>query len=325
MSLPAAPDYRDRRGALIGFGIVEILIGGLCALGIPLMLFARIVASRRPDMPASHNVIPAMAVYACMAVAFIWLGIGSILARRWARAILLCGSAVGLCAGVLGCIFAAFTLPRLWETMNERRPSLPPPALVVMEVTSATVMFVIYVLIPGALFLFYRSPHVKRTCEVLDPVQRWTDRCPLPVLAMSLMMGFGAFSMFFLMASFRGFPVFGIFVSGGTAYLVSLAAFAVLLYLAWGFYRLKIQAWWIALGLQALSLLSTAVTLWGGTDMAQIYGRMVYDPRAAAATMQLFTSPLFKVLMALSVIPWLAWLLSIRRYFAAPPSAPPLL
>jgi hypothetical protein len=45
---------------------------------------------------------------------------------------------------------------------------------------------VVFVLLPAIWTYFYRSPHVKATCEARDPVARWTDACPLPVLGFCL-------------------------------------------------------------------------------------------------------------------------------------------
>ena len=55
---------------------------------------------------------------------------------------------------------------------------MPPGTLALIKFFAIATTFVIYIVIPGVAVLFYRSPHVKHTCEVRDPVERWTDRCP---------------------------------------------------------------------------------------------------------------------------------------------------
>jgi hypothetical protein len=85
-----APTYKDRSTGLMIFGILTLLLGGLCGLFILLMLAGQ--ASLARMNPAQANVaaiLPAVAIYGVLAVALIWLGIGSIQARRWARALLL--------------------------------------------------------------------------------------------------------------------------------------------------------------------------------------------------------------------------------------------
>lgn len=325
MTTPADPEYRDRKTGLVLFGIIEIAIGFICVLFILLMLLGRAMASRSPNPPPGPSMMaPAIAIYALAAVAFVWLGIGSILARRWARAILLCFSAVALVCGLIACAAMAFVLPHMFDTLaQQNRAALQPAALLMMKVFMAAFLFIIYVVIPGALFLFYRSPHVKRTCEARDPVERWTDRCPLPVLALSLLMGIGGIFVLAVIARVHIIPVFGMFVAGGAGAVLSVLIGGLLLYLAWGFYRLQVLAWWIALGMQVIFVISSIVTFWSA-DFTDMYLKMGLDHRTAAMSAQLFASPVFKVLMTLSNLPWLVWLLCVRRHFYRTPIPPVL-
>jgi hypothetical protein len=244
MTTPPPLEYRNRRTGLLLFGIFEIILGAICALFIPLILFARMVA--RQQVYASQPpppLAPAIAIYGLLAVALIWLGVGSILARRWARALLLCASAVALCVGVIAGVLGAFMMPQIWSAMAQSgQPAIPPAAFIVVKVITAIVMLVIYIIIPGGLFLFYRSSHVKRTCEMLDPVDRWTDRCPLPVLALCLVSAFGGAMMLGMMAAIKAFPLFGLFVSGGWCTALMLVLAGLQFFLAAGLYRLQIRA-----------------------------------------------------------------------------------
>ncbi len=334
MTLPPDPGYSDRKTGLVVFGIAEMLLGFFCALAVPMLLIGQIFARRGPEMPHPPPVLPVLTMYALMAVAFIWLGIGSILARRWARAILLCLSAVALCGGAIGSVALSFVMPRILDTIAQNSPQpIQPGAMVVVKVVAMGVIFFMYIVIPGALFLFYRSPHVKRTCELRDPVERWTDRCPLPVLAMCLLMGLGSVAVLGLLGGSRGFPFFGTVVTGGSRLLLMLLFAALFLYLARGFYLLRIPAWWLALALLVVGLASNLVTFWG-TNMGDTYLKMGIDPRAAALAGQFSSTPAFKWLTLIWTVPWLLWVLYVRRYFgprkaeAAPvltESAPPLL
>jgi hypothetical protein len=91
------------------------------------------------------------------------------------------------------------------------------------------------VLLPGAFVLFYRSPHVKATCERRDPSVPWTDRCPAPVLAAALLSGATSLGCLLAALGYRVFLFFGL-RTGGPALLAGLllaalyAASAVLLY-----------------------------------------------------------------------------------------------
>ncbi|MCW8983814.1 MAG: hypothetical protein OQK55_00610, partial [Thermoanaerobaculales bacterium] len=81
----ATPEFKDRTAGLIIFGVVSILIGACCALLVPLMFLSVAlsdsVAGGGVDARSAWS---ASALYGVMAVAFVWLGIGSIRARRWA-------------------------------------------------------------------------------------------------------------------------------------------------------------------------------------------------------------------------------------------------
>jgi len=264
-----------------------------------------------------------MLIYGLVAAGFIWLGIGSILARRWARAILVCLSGVGLGGGLLGCTWAIFWLPHFWALAMSQpgQPALPPAALATVKVITFIVLMVVYVLIPGAIFLFYRSRHVRRTCELRDPLERWTDRCPLPVLAFSLVAVLCGVCTLVMLAAIRVFPVFGVLVSGGQAVILGALFAAFSLYLAWGFYHLSPRAWWLALLGQVALEASSAISFWR-VDFADLYVRMGFDPRVAASSAQMFASPGFGWFTVFPFLACIVWLLLIRSHFSPPTSAP---
>jgi hypothetical protein len=82
------PAYTDRSTGLLIFGILTLLLGCLVGLFVPLMLFGQMMAAKAPNAPpVNHAVIlPVIGIYSGLAVVLIWLGIGSIKARRWAPA-----------------------------------------------------------------------------------------------------------------------------------------------------------------------------------------------------------------------------------------------
>src|SRR5258707_10310422 len=91
---PPLPDFKDRGTGLIVFGIFEILIGFFCLLLVGLMMFLQHLP-KPPGTPEMdfRTMIPSFIIYGALAIGFVWLGIGSIQARRWARDLLLVGSA----------------------------------------------------------------------------------------------------------------------------------------------------------------------------------------------------------------------------------------
>ncbi|MEZ0255382.1 MAG: hypothetical protein ACAI37_08885, partial [Chthoniobacter sp.] len=162
--------YADRKTALIVFGILIILMGLVCALFVPLAIIGQSMAPQGSPGAALHSTLPIVAMYGGIAVLFLWLGIGSIMARRWARALLLVLSASWLVMGVVGMGMMTFLLPKITAAINSApRPTgqaAPPPEFgAIFGVVMLIMVGVIYIVIPGALFLFYRSRHVKATCE----------------------------------------------------------------------------------------------------------------------------------------------------------------
>ena len=61
------------------------------------------------------------------------------------------------------------------------------PRFITGMIIDMTLFFLVFfILVPAVWTFFYNSRHVKATGEAPDPVTRWTDACPLPVLAICL-------------------------------------------------------------------------------------------------------------------------------------------
>ncbi len=314
--------FKDRKTGLVVFGILHIIFGGFCALMVPFMIFAMIVSTvldnsaAAPMSPAM--MIPGILLYVLVAVWFICMGIGSIQARRWARALVLVSSWLWLISGIIGLIFMLLLMPGMYEKMGESG-QMPPGVARIMKYIMIGFMTVLYVIIPAVLVLFYGNKNVKATCEFRDTKVRWTDKCPLPVLALSLMFGLWAVSMPFTV--FYGFaiPFFGSILTGlsgaGVVLLVTLLAG----YVAWGTYRLSINAWWCAVLLITAWALSAAITF-SRVSILDFYEKMNF-PEQQLDTMKQFS--ISQDYMVLFLVHWaaafLVYLLYTRRYFVRPP------
>ena len=207
------PALKDRRVSLLVFGIAEVLLGALCFLLIPLLLLGMVLSRGNPNGYRPPHIASTIVTYAAIGVCFIVLGVGSALCRRWARALWVCVSGAWLCSGVgaLGLVFYMFSnIDRLIATQL----AVSQQVFWTIRIVTFAVMFVIYVLIPGILFLFYRSDTVRATCEARDPVTRWTDRCPLPVLSVSIFVAFGAAMALVIAATYAVYPLFGVVLFG---------------------------------------------------------------------------------------------------------------
>ena len=82
----ATAAFRDQSTGLMLFGILQIAIGCFCALMVPLAIVGAVMA-RQAGAAAGPQIDPKVMIsgigtYLVLATVFIWLGIGSILARR---------------------------------------------------------------------------------------------------------------------------------------------------------------------------------------------------------------------------------------------------
>jgi len=315
-------DFKDRKTGLLVFGILQIIFGGFCALMVPFMIFGMIASAVLDNSAAAPMsptmMIPAFLLYTLMAVWFICMGIGSIKARRWARALVLVSSCLWLISGISGVIFMLLLMPDMYGQMGESE-QIPPVVARIMKYVMAGFMTVFYVIIPAALVLFYRSKNVKATCEFRDTKVRWTDKCPLPVLALSLMFGFWAVSMPFTVCYGCAIPFFGSILTGLSGAGVVLLVMLLAGYVAWGTYRLSINAWWCAVLVIIGWALSTAITF-SRVSILDFYEKMNFPEQQLDTMKQFSISQDYMVLfVGLSIVAFLGYLLYTRRYFIPPP------
>lgn len=318
---PAVPNFKDRRTGLIVFGILEIVMGGLAALMIPLMILGQVMAARlNQEQPPLRQMVPAMGVYVIVAAVLITLGIGSCKTRRWARALSLIVAWSWLGMGVITMVAMAFFLPSILNVPQPQGQALPESARVVVMVVSMLFMGMLFLVVPGVLVWFYRSRHVKATCEARDASPRWTDGCPLPVLGLSLWLAFGAVSMLSLPLSTRGvLPVFGRLLSGVAGSLGCVGFAALWAYCAWMVYRLRAAGWWIVSISLCVGMASALVTFMQ-IDLMEMYRAMGY-PEKQIEMMKQYSFIQGHNMAYFSVagaIPMLGFLLYVKRYFRPP-------
>ena len=310
----------DRSTGLLVFGILSILQGLFAALMVPFTILTAValkkLAATDPAAPSGAMMLPSALVYTGVAVAQIWLGVGAIRARRWARALLLVGSSIILVSGLLGLVFMAAFMPRFYAQMPGVA-ELPAAMVTVMQVVTFGTMLMFYVALPGAYVWFFASPQTRATCERRDPRERWTDRCPLPVLALSLMAAGGAISLPALAAYHWALPCFGAIVSGGAGAAFALVLLLALAGIARGAYRLRPAAWWAALALLLGWAVSTGLTFMR-RPLVDYYEAMGVPTEQLAMLAQLPGGWMVGA-TALWVVAGLGYLLWVRRYFAPPP------
>jgi hypothetical protein len=315
-------DFKDRKTGLVVFGILQIIHGGFFALMVPLMIIGMIASAARGDSSAppinTSMMIPGILFYVLVAVWFIWMGIGSIKARRWARALILVSSWLWLICGTGGLIFMLLLMPQMYDRMGQSG-QMPPGVAAVMKYVMMGFMTVFYVIIPVVLVLFYGSKNVKATCEFRDSQVRWTDKCPLPVLAASLLFGVWAVSMLSLGAYGWTVPFFGFIATGIKGAAIALVGMLLYGYVARGLYKLSIKAWWCAVLLAILWPLSTVITF-SRVSLLDFYQKMNFSQQQLDIIKQygMPNTSIMALFFGLWVVGFLVYLLYTKKYFALP-------
>ena len=311
----SAGSYRDRGLGLILFGSFQLLIAGFCALMVPLMAFAMTMSQLGKTQSNLRGMIPAVLTYAVLAAVLATLGVGSILARRWARALTLVFSWLWLVMGMLGMAFFIFFMGAMFEGMAPaQRP--PASALLLIRIITGGVLGCVYLVLPGAFVLFYRSPHVKATCERRNPSECWTDRCPLPVLGVSVVLALTAFWLLCVPFYAIAIPAFGTILQGVPGGLTCLGVFMAAAWLARTTYQLRPGAWWGCVSL-VLVLGCSAVVTFLRVDLMTFYEAAGLSPEELdmIRRMQIVQTMPMAAISAASAAVALGYLLWVRRYF----------
>jgi hypothetical protein len=317
------PTYKDRKTGLAVFGALQIVIGAFCALLVPVMIMAMLTAAVMDDgsegTMSVRSMIPGIFIYLLLAIGFIWLGIGSIQARRWARALSLVSSWLWLVSGITGIIVMLVLMPDMYEQLA-KDGKMPAHVVTIVKYVTFGFMTVIYILIPSAFILFYGSKNTRMTCEQRDPHIRWTDKCPLPVLALVLTAVGGAASIPFIGVYGWAIPCFGVIATGYAGAGLALLFLVLLAYITRGLYRLDLTAWWCATGLAVVWGASCTITL-SRVNLMEFYEKMNFPEQQLEIMRKMaFTQTNAPAIVCLLwVVFLLAFLLYIRRYFTVAP------
>ena len=312
--------HKDRSAGLVVFGIIEIAIGAFCALLIPLALAVTLASRTIEGLGAGLDVRtlgPSLALYAVIAVVFVWIGIGSIRARRWAAAVMLSLSWLWLISGALAMIGLWLLMPRIGDLAGIA--DLPGGTMTLALVTTSLLVGFIYVLLPLAFVLFYRSPNVAATCRARDPGPSWVDGCPTPIVSLALVYGLGAASLVAVPAWGFQFPLFGAVLDGWGGAAAWLLVLVLLLYLMIGTARRDPQAWAVSMAASLVAASSSTVTA-AVVPWSALAGRVApagQGPELVAAFGE--PSPGLRVALSLALWgSWIAYLGYVRRLFLSP-------
>jgi hypothetical protein len=309
------PRFKDRSVGLSVYGFMQIVMGGFSALLVPFMLLS--VVFNPQSGTSAAQMIPAAGMYAALAIALVWLGIGSIRARRWARALTLVLAWMWLAMGVVTLVVMIVWMPKMADILAAQGEQIPPHAAPIMYGVMLSMMSCMYLVLPGIFIVFYGRADVKATCDAKDPVVRWTDHCPLPVLSLSLLLGFGATSV--IWSAGYGFvaPFFGIIIKGIPGALFFLGFSSLFGYLAWATYKLKMEAWWATLGAIVLFGLSTVISF-SRMSLMDLYREMNFPAEQLRMMEELGVLEMnIPLIASVNFAVFIGYLLWVRSYFPA--------
>ncbi len=269
--LEGDPD-KDRSVGLVVCGILEIVLGILC-FSVAMLLLVMVSSTGLGGMKAAHFWM-AMGIMFYLTAWFIIMGLGSLKRCRWARSLTLVGAWVTIFFGTLVLALALYILPELHNLLMESELISPMGALVFLYI-AILVLLVLQVIFPLVAIVFYSMAGVQTTCERKHPSPGWTDRCPLPLLAMGSISILGSLSVF--VGGTTNFVVFffGTILKGGTGFAVLLLISISFAYVGWGAYKRKTHAWWGAYALVLLTSSSMMLTF-SEMDMDMLYLHMDY-------------------------------------------------
>jgi hypothetical protein len=331
--LADVPAYRDRGTGLMIFGIVQIILGLLAALMVPLVALGAFMSRIAPGgVMRPGQFVSAVTSYVFIAATLFGLGIGSVQMKRWARALTLVTSWYWLIMGVLVTVLLTAVLPvtvkgALAQVQKNAAdgPSADMSTGIMAVVLTLIIVVVAFflVLVPIAFVVFYSRKDVAETCRHRDPVERWTDRTPLPVLGASVALFTGAVYMLLTGVTTPLFPFFGRYLTGIPAIACLVASAALDGYLAIALFRLQSTGWWIAILAAPVRIVSMVLTF-TRADMMQAYSKMGMSD---AQLQMLNSSPMFRghVLLwwgLISMLLFFGYLLWLKRYFKPAAAAP---
>jgi hypothetical protein len=331
--IPQAPLYRDRGTGLVVFGVFQIILGLLAALMVP---FAALGAFMSRLVPGGAmrpgQFISAVTSYALVAAAFVALGIGSVQMKRWAHALTLVISWYWLIVGALITVLLTAVLPVAMRgalaQARQNTPGGPSPEIstgIMAVILTFIIIFAAFflVVVPIAFVVFYGRKDVADTVRRRDPIERWTDRTPLPVLAASVALFTGSMYMLLIGLTTPIFPFFGRYLTGIPAAACFIVLASLDLYLAIALYRLQTSAWWIAVLVTPLRMLSMILT-YRRADLMHAYSRVGMSDEQLK---MLNSNPMIRGHIVLwwsliSVVLFFGYLLWLKRYFKTPAPAP---
>lgn len=302
----------QRPAGLVILGALEVLLGGLSGL---LAVFVLFLQDKMPMMPPKFIW---MDVFMFLGLALLWmvLGIGSFMAKRWARALVLITAWSWLVLGTLGFGITLYQWIFPDAAQAAQFATLSPGTLTAIHAGTSLVMLVLGTILPLVLVLYYSRDKVREACESLDPGPSWVDGVPLPVMGLCLWMFLGGL-LVFPMTAFFNFAtiIYGVVVSGVVGGVIMFICGAINLALAWGLYRLRIAAWWASLVYYMFFLGS--LLFYSPEKMQEVYQRMEMPVELTKAGQP--SASYYMMAGSVCLLVMVGYMVFIKRYFKTTP------
>jgi len=264
---------RDRSRGLVVFGVLEVGLG-ILAFSLAMLLLVTVSATGIGGMKLSHFRMSMVFMFLLTAW-FIVIGLGSMKACRWARALVLVGAWIAVLFGTFGLALMLYVLPGMY-TILLASGQLDPRFALSLLYGIVFSLIVLQVVFPLVAIGFYSLAGVQATCERKHPASCWSDRYPVPLLTLGFILALGGLSI--IAESTINYVVFlfGRIFSGMAGMLIMLLISAACGYVGWGALKCKKHAWW---GAYALVLLvsSSMMLTFSELDMPVLYSHMGYN------------------------------------------------
>jgi hypothetical protein len=248
--------HTDRYTGLCIFGVMELLAGAMVAMGLVVSLLVKTLKNI-PSSPES-KVSTALLVdtylsAATLAAALVVLGIGTMCARRWAWAL-------NPILSWLAVLMSAWLAVVSWFSAPDNQPR--------EVVLSGSLLLILCVAISMVFHLFYRDKDVELTCKQRDPVERWTDRRPLPVIAAALLALRTANGLLMNLVPSSS-PPYGPFLTGVPANALLIVQAGAQIYAAVAMFKGRVSGWWVAIVAEIVSTAFSVLMVTRNSDSAR--------------------------------------------------------
>jgi MFS family permease len=311
--------YHDMKIWMILAGGLHIFIAiFLFMAGIGSLLGALIPTESDVASTPLAMAFAGLVFYLCLTAVFLVQGYGTIMCRRWARALGTAGWGLSILWGSIG-VFSFFLLlsemPKLLQ--NTPAPAGGPPIQKIMTLVlliMGVFYSILFVGVPLVFFFFFKSRHVKMTCEHHDSRPRWTDAVPVPVLTVIVFLA--SFLSSITMIPFYGFtmPFFGIFLRGWQGLILFILCIVLIVYLIFILYRMKPYSWICTLIAGFGATLSFILTIFN-SDFSKLYEQMGYPEEQIELMQKIDMVPTMSISLVFTFLVFAIYMFWIRKYF----------